>query len=203
MKTFDQLKKSLEYMSITDAEEKMKRAQQGLPYAYVEEVAADALHYINQLENIANEQSKSMRRSDDKIYQLTKEIERLHNTLSGVMHFVDKWLENEKPYDGESDPEGDEAVRRAANARKIALRAIEEAEWRNIQWNSTAAHNPTKWRKDDKEKTLVNFLLFSPDYGVDIGNYLEPAGTWLIMGLPVKNVTHWAELPQPPKEETK
>ena len=50
MKTFDQLKKSLEYMSITDVEEKMKRAQQGLPYAYVEEVAADALVCIQRLQ---------------------------------------------------------------------------------------------------------------------------------------------------------
>lgn len=198
MRTFDQLKKSLEYMSITDVEEKMKRAQQGLPYAYVEEVAADALRYINQLENIANEQSKSMRRSDDKIYQLTKEIERLHNTLSGVMHFVDKWLEDEKPYDGESDPEGDEAVRRAANARKIALDAIEEAENRNIQWNDATYFTPQAWRKEDK--TLVNYLVYSPEYGTDVGNYLEPAGIWVIMGLPVK-ITKWADLPLPAKEE--
>lgn len=50
MGTFDQLKKSLEYMSITDVEEKMKRAQQGLPYAYVEEVAADALAHFRRME---------------------------------------------------------------------------------------------------------------------------------------------------------
>lgn len=137
----------------------------------------------------------------DIIAQLEKKNATLLNTLSCVMHFIDKWLENATPYDPDADPDGDIAVNRAAEARKIALRAIEEAEWRNIQWNATATHNPTKWRKDDKEKTLVNYLLFSPDYGVDIGNYLEPAGIWLIMGLPVKNVTHWAELPQPPKEE--
>lgn len=153
--------------------------------------------------NIEECTSELARDTNQIIQQLEKKNATLLNTLSGVMHFIDKWLENATPYDPDADPDGNIAVNRAAEARKIALRAIEEAEWRNVQWNATAAHNPTKWREDDNEKTLVNFLLFSPDYGVDIGNYLEPAGTWLIMGLPVKNVTHWAELPQPPKEEAK
>ena len=58
---------------------------------------------------------------------------------------------------------------------------------------------PKKWRKNDDEKTLINYLVYCHDYGVDVGNWLKPAGIWVIMGLPVK-VTHWMPMPEPPKE---
>ena len=68
------------------------------------------------------------------------------------------------------------------------------------KWISVEDELPKKWRENDEEQTLVNYQIYSPRYGVDIGNYVKPAGRWVIMGLPVDNVTHWMPLPEPPKE---
>ena len=57
---------------------------------------------------------------------------------------------------------------------------------------------PKEWRRDNGE--MINYLVYVPEYGVDIGNYGEPAKCWLCMGLPCKP-THWAHLPTPPKQE--
>ena len=70
------------------------------------------------------------------------------------------------------------------------------------KWISVQDELPKKWRENDEEQTLINYQIYSPRYGVDIGNYVKPAGRWVIMGLPVDDVTHWMPLPQPPKEET-
>lgn len=61
------------------------------------------------------------------VEQLFEENERLHYTLQGVMHFVDKWIYGEPYYDVD-DPDGKIAVNRAAEAREIALKAIEIVE---------------------------------------------------------------------------
>jgi hypothetical protein len=45
---------------------------------------------------------------------------------------------------------------------------------------------------------LINYLVFMPEYGVDVGNYAKPVKTWLCMGIPCK-VTHWMPLPEPPE----
>lgn len=55
---------------------------------------------------------------------------------------------------------------------------------------------PKEWRRDNGE--MINYLVYVPEFGVDIGNYGEPAKCWLCMGLPCKP-THWAHLPTPPK----
>lgn len=47
---------------------------------------------------------------------------------------------------------------------------------------------------------LVNYMIYSPDFGVDIGNYHAKAKRWLCMALPC-TVTHWMPLPEPPKGE--
>ena len=60
-----------------------------------------------------------------------------------------------------------------------------------------ASEPPEVWR--DKNGTMVNYLIYMPEYGVDVGNYVEPAKRWLCVGLPVE-VTHWMPLPEPPKE---
>ena len=57
---------------------------------------------------------------------------------------------------------------------------------------------PKEWRRDNGE--MINYLVYVPEFGVDIGNYGEPAKCWLCMGLPCKP-THWAHLPTPPKQE--
>lgn len=60
-----------------------------------------------------------------------------------------------------------------------------------------ASEPPEVWR--DKNGTLVNYLIYMPEYGVDVGNYVKPAKRWLCVGLPVK-VSRWMPLPEPPKE---
>lgn len=64
-----------------------------------------------------------------------------------------------------------------------------------VKWIS--ADTPPEKRKDE-ENNLINYLIHIPEYGVDIGNCLPVADTWVIFGLPV-NVTHWAELPASPE----
>lgn len=67
------------------------------------------------------------------------------------------------------------------------------------KWKSVKDDPPKEWKAADG--TLINYLVYMPEYGVDVGNYVETAGTWVCMGLPVK-VTHWMPLPEPPKEES-
>ena len=67
------------------------------------------------------------------------------------------------------------------------------------KWKSVKDEPPKEWKVADG--TLINYLVYMPEYGVDVGNYLETAKTWVCMGLPVK-VTHWMPLPEPPKYET-
>lgn len=50
MKTPEEIKKALRYMSITNVSEKAQLAKHGMPYAYIEDIARDALEYINELE---------------------------------------------------------------------------------------------------------------------------------------------------------
>ena len=81
------------------------------------------------------------------------------------------------------------------------IKICEDATDKNVggKWISAKDNPPKYWRADDEERTLINYIVYSPDYGVDIGNYVKPAKQWLCMGLPM-NVTHWMPLPEPPKE---
>lgn len=67
------------------------------------------------------------------------------------------------------------------------------------RWIPVTERLPEKWRESDGE-TLVNYMIFSPDFGVDVGNFHAKAQRWLCMGLPAA-VTHWMPLPEPPKED--
>lgn len=67
----------------------------------------------------------------------------------------------------------------------------------NNKWISVNEKMPEKWQHENGE--LVNYLVYMPDYGVDIANYFKPAERWVCMGLPA-TVTHWMQLPEPPKE---
>jgi hypothetical protein len=64
------------------------------------------------------------------------------------------------------------------------------------QWVSVANRLPELW-KNEKTGELINYMVRSPYFGVDIGNYQKEAGTWLCMGLPC-TVTHWMPLPEAP-----
>lgn len=74
---------------------------------------------------------------------------------------------------------------------------LERLEAAQIKWQS--AETPPEEARD-AEGNLINYLIYTPEYGVDVGNHLPRTPIWVIMGLPV-NVTHWAELPAPPREE--
>ena len=68
--------------------------------------------------------------------------------------------------------------------------------YEQIAWIRCKDALPEKWKEND-HKTLKNYLVVMPEYGVDIANFLKPAGKWVCMGLPVR-VTYWAELPKGP-----
>lgn len=64
------------------------------------------------------------------------------------------------------------------------------------QWIPTTERLPEKWIDD---AGMVNYMIYSPDFGVDIGCYHAEAKKWLCMALPC-TVTHWMPLPEPPEE---
>lgn len=70
--------------------------------------------------------------------------------------------------------------------------AQNEARWRSAQ------QPPERWH-DEAGKTLINFLIYTKEYGVDVGNWLQPANTWVILGCPV-TVEYWMPLPEGPQE---
>lgn len=65
------------------------------------------------------------------------------------------------------------------------------------QWISVEDRLPEAW-KNEEDNTLINYMIYSPYFGVDIGNYHKEAGTWLCMALPC-TVTHWMPLPEAPE----
>ena len=80
-----------------------------------------------------------------------------------------------------------------------ALVTKESAELLERRWIPVEERLPEVWRNDETAE-LVNYMICSPDFGVDIGNYHAKAKKWLCMALPC-TVTHWMPLPEPPKEE--
>ena len=66
------------------------------------------------------------------------------------------------------------------------------------QWISVEDSLPEVW-KNEEDDVLVNYMIYSPEFGVDVGNYHAEAKRWLCMALPC-SVTHWMPLPDGPKE---
>ena len=64
------------------------------------------------------------------------------------------------------------------------------------QWISVEDRLPEAWINEDG--VLVNYMICSPDFGVDIGSYHAKAKRWVCMGLPCP-VTHWMPLPGAPE----
>ena len=64
------------------------------------------------------------------------------------------------------------------------------------QWTSVGDRLPEAWK--DEDGVLVNYMIYSPYFGVDVGTYHKEAGTWLCMALPC-TVTHWMPLPGAPE----
>ena len=95
-----------------------------------------------------------------------------------------------------------EAAARIANQRThiAALQQeIEKLRGQVPRWIPVDERLPEVWRNDETAE-LVNYMIYSPDFGVDIGNYHAKAKKWLCMALPC-TVTHWMPLPEPPEVE--
>lgn len=69
----------------------------------------------------------------------------------------------------------------------------------HTDWIPVTERLPEVWRNDETAE-LVNYMIYSPDFGVDIGNYHAKAKKWLCMALPC-TVTHWMPLPTGPEVE--
>ena len=80
-----------------------------------------------------------------------------------------------------------------------ALVTKESAELLERRWIPVEERLPEVWRNDETAE-LVNYMICSPDFGVDIGNYHAKAKKWLCMALPC-TVTHWMPLPSGPEVE--
>lgn len=85
-----------------------------------------------------------------------------------------------------------EKKRAEAEAERDALRE------KVPQWISVEDRLPEVWINEEDD-VLVNYMIYSPDFGVDIGNYHAKAKRWLCMAIPC-TVTHWMPLPDAPEE---
>ena len=77
----DEIKKGLEYISIKDVARKLDAWEDGIPYDYVEDAAADALVLIQQLEATVSEKEKVVAELSGKIGQLEAERDAAVNDL--------------------------------------------------------------------------------------------------------------------------
>ena len=68
------------------------------------------------------------------------------------------------------------------------------------QWISVEDRLPEAWK--DEDGVLVNYMIYTPEFGADIGNYHAMAKRWLCMAIPC-TVTHWMPLPGAPEEGEK
>lgn len=117
-------------------------------------------------------------------------MERLTKRCNGVVTYIGK----ENSYDtGQIAAELNTAAR-----REILERLADYEDAVDRDWISVEDRLPEVWRNDATAE-LVNYMIYSPDFGVDIGSYHAKAKKWLCMALPC-TVTYWMPLPEPPKE---
>lgn len=74
---------------------------------------------------------------------------------------------------------------------------IEKLRGQVPRWIPVEERLPEVWCNDETAE-LVNYMIYSPDFGVDIGNYHAKAKKWFCMALPC-TVTHWMPLPSGPE----
>lgn len=86
----------------------------------------------------------------------------------------------------------------AADRIEAQAKEIEKLRGQVPHWIPVEERLPEVWRNDETAE-LVNYMIYSPDFGMDIGNYHAKAKKWLCMALPC-TVTHWMPLPQPPEK---
>lgn len=80
----------------------------------------------------------------------------------------------------------------------VYLKSILKAQHELLPEWIPASEPPKEWK--DENGDAINYLIYSPGIGIDIGNWIEPAKCWFCLGVPFK-VTHWMSLPEPPKED--
>ena len=84
------------------------------------------------------------------------------------------------------------------NTHILALqKEIEKLRGQVPRWIPVDERLPEVWSNDETAE-LVNYMIYSPDFGVDIGNYHAKAKKWFCMALPC-TVTHWMPLPSGPE----
>lgn len=62
------------------------------------------------------------------------------------------------------------------------------------RWISVEDRLPEVWKNEEND-VLVNYMIYAPEFGADIGNYHAEAKRWLCMAIPC-TVTHWMPLPE-------
>lgn len=65
------------------------------------------------------------------------------------------------------------------------------------QWINVEDRLPEVWK--DEDGVLVNYMIYTPEFGADIGNYHAGEKRWQCMAIPC-TVTHWMPLPDAPEE---
>lgn len=65
------------------------------------------------------------------------------------------------------------------------------------RWISVEDRLPEVWKNEEND-VLVNYMIYAPEFGADIGNYHAEAKRWLCMAIPC-TVTHWMPLPEAPE----
>lgn len=65
------------------------------------------------------------------------------------------------------------------------------------RWISVEDRLPEAWK--DEDGVLVNYMIYTQEFGADIGNYHAKDKRWLCMAIPC-TVTHWMPLPDAPSE---
>lgn len=65
------------------------------------------------------------------------------------------------------------------------------------RWISVEDRLPEVWKNEEND-VLVNYMIYDPEFGADIGNYHAEAKRWLCMAIPC-TVTHWMPLPEAPE----
>lgn len=76
-RTPEDIKKGLEYLSIKDVARKLDAWEDGIPYDYVEDAAADALSLIQQLQDDNAQQARCIENMTDKLNAMNDEVAKL------------------------------------------------------------------------------------------------------------------------------
>ena len=160
-----------------------------------ERLADEAITMIERLtaENVALREGASLgkvKRSQKQAYE--KQIESLQALANRQLSEIKKLQKDLCWKDLEVDDT--EWKQERAEAERDALRE------KVPQWISVEDRLPEAWKNEDG--VLVNYMIYTPEFGADIGNYHAKAKRWLCMAIPC-TVTHWMPLPGAPTEGEK